>query len=64
MSVAFVAFTTHDEPAFPGVNVDPTMEHVPDTTTYDTAPEPEPPLVVNDNDDPYVAAVDVTANTD
>jgi hypothetical protein len=40
------------------------MEHVPDTTEYVTAPEPEPPLEVNDNVATYVADVVVTDNTD
>lgn len=48
MSVAFVAWTTHDDPTIPGVRVVPeVMEHVPDTTEKVTAPDPEPPVDVN-----------------
>ena len=48
MSVAFVALTTHDEAAFPGVNVEPESVQVPEITAYDTAPVPDPPDAVND----------------
>ena len=64
MSCAFVARTTHDEPASPGVNVAPDTVHVPDTTCHVTAPVPEPPDDVKVNDDPYVADVDDTVNDD
>ena len=57
-----VAFTTHEDPALPGVRLEPLTEHVPDTTCHETTPVPEPPPVVNDKDWPYVAAVDVTDN--
>jgi hypothetical protein len=50
--VAFVAFTTHVDPASLGVSEDPFTEHIPDTTSYVIAPDPEPPLVDNDNTDP------------
>ena len=33
---------------------------MPDTTVNDTAPEPDPPLVVNERVAPNVASVDVT----
>jgi hypothetical protein len=59
---AFVARTTHPDPASPGVNVDPDTVHVPDTTTHDTTPPPEPPVVASDNGCPYVADVDETCN--
>ena len=60
MSWAFVAVTEHNEPASPGVRVDPDTVHVPDATVHVTAPVPLPPDVVNDNACPYVAEVDVT----
>jgi hypothetical protein len=59
-----VAVTEQVDPASPGVNDEPITLHVPDTTTYDTEPVPEPPLVDNDNTDPYVADVVDTVNTD
>ena len=64
MSCAFVARTTHDEPASPGVNVEPDTVHVPDTTCHDTAPVPEPPDDVSARFEPYVADVDDTVNDD
>lgn len=50
VSWAFVARTTHADPASPGVRVDPSTVHVllvPGTTTHVTAPVPEPPVVVS-----------------
>ena len=61
-SAALVATTEQDEPASPRVKVDPTTEHDPDDTEYETAPTPDPPLVVTDNADPYVPVVDVIAS--
>ena len=60
MSCAFVARTTHDEPASPGVNVAPDTEHVPVTTCHDTEPLPEPPDDVSVREEPYLAVVDDT----
>lgn len=60
MSAAFVAFTTHVEPAVVDVSVEPDTEQEPDTTAYDTAPVPEPPDVVNVNATPTVPNVEVT----
>lgn len=62
MSAAFVALTTQDEPTTPGVNVEPEMVHVPDTTAYDTAPVPDPPLVASERVVPYVTVVVETVN--
>jgi hypothetical protein len=45
VSAAFVALITQEEPALPGVNEVPTIEQVPETTTNDTDPEPDPPDV-------------------
>ena len=64
VSWAFVARTTHDEPASSGVNVAPSTEHVPDTTCHDTEPLPEPPDDVSVRFEPYVADVDDTVNAD
>lgn len=61
-SCAFVARTTHEEPASPGVNTAPLTVHVPDTTVHETEPVPLPPEVVSDNAWPYVADVDDTDN--
>ena len=55
-----VAFTTHDDPASPGVNTPLAMVHVPDTTENVTAPLPEPPEEVSVSGWPYVADVDET----
>jgi hypothetical protein len=64
VSVAFVALITHADPAFPVVNNAPPMLHVPETTTYVTAPEPDPPLIPKTSPCPYVAEVVDTVNTD
>ena len=45
-------------------NVEPVTEQFPESTTYDTAPEPEPPEVVSDKVEPYVPDVDVTVSAD
>ena len=58
VSVALVALTTHDEPAFPVVRSAPEIEHVPETTVYVTAPDPEPPVIPRTRPCPYVAVVD------
>ena len=55
-----VARTTHNEPASPGVKVEPVTEQVPETTVHDTEPVPEPPVLVIDSVWPYVAEVDDT----
>ena len=64
VSCAFVARTTHDEPASPGVNVEPETVHVPDTTCHVTAPVPEPPDDVSARFEPNVADVEVTDKED
>jgi hypothetical protein len=64
VSLAFVADTTHSEPASPTVSVAPDTEHVPDTTDHVTAPVPLPPEEDIDNVSPYVADVDVTTKVD
>lgn len=64
MSAAFVAVTVH-EPADVADNAEPDTEHpaVPAlVTAYETAPEPEPPELVNDNCEPYVTEVELTIN--
>ena len=66
MSAAFVAVTVH-EPADVADSVEPDTEHpaVPELVTeYVTAPEPEPPDVVNAKVEPYVADVDETVRAD
>lgn len=60
VSAALVAVTVH-EPTDVADSVEPDTEHpaVPElVTAYVTAPEPEPPDVVNVNVEPYVIDVD------
>ena len=64
MSRAFVAVTVQ-VPAAVTVNNPPLSAQpvaVPSTTTYVTAPVPEPPLVVNVRAAPYVPLVEETDN--
>jgi hypothetical protein len=49
---------TQEEPAFPGVKVEPEIVHVPDTTEYVTTPFPEPPMAPNERVCPYVTEFD------
>ena len=58
MSVALVGLMTQEEPAFPGVKVEPEIVHVPDTTEYVTTPFPEPPMAPNERVCPYVTEFD------
>ena len=58
-----VAVTLH-VPAAVFDNTAPVTEQLPESTTYDTVPVPEPPLVVNDNGEPNVPDVDVIVNAD
>ena len=48
MLVAFVAWITQVDPAFPGVSVVEDMEQVPEVTAKLTAPDPDPPDVVKE----------------
>ena len=61
-SDAFVAFTTQLEPTAPGVSTLPAKVQVPETTEYETAPLPEPPLVVSVRVEPYATDVSVIVN--
>lgn len=62
MSCAFVARTVQEEPASPGVRVEPVTVHVPSMICHVTAPVPLPPDDVKDRVDPYVAVVDETVS--
>ena len=50
VSVTLVALTTQDDPASPGVSVEPETVHVPDTFAQTSPPSPLPPVAVNARD--------------